>query len=141
MQKWHKRQTAECPLYPHTEDHHHILQCQSPTVTNLWNENLEEFGNQLQQMHAPEETISAMISLLNAYRTNTIKPIIVQDPTPARAVAKQQQLGPHCFIEGLLVDEWREHVSSFLPACQSKHRWIQQLIRMQWDIIFSLWTN
>ena len=128
-------------MCPHTEDHHHIIQCQSLLVDNLWYDNIDQYKSQLRQMQAPDETIQAMVSLLNRYRMNDTQPIDVLNPTLATAVVKQLQLGPNCFIEGLLVHEWEDHISTFLPPKRCKHKWIRQLIRMHWDILWELWTN
>ena len=75
-------------------------------------------------MQAPDETIQAMVSLLNRYRMKDTQPIDVLNPTLAPAVIKQLQLGPNCFIEGLLVNKWEDHISTFIPSKQCKHKWI-----------------
>ena len=119
IKKWKKRLTDECPMCTQVEDHHHIIQCQSLVVTNLWSEKLDQYKDQLRQMRTPEETIQAMSKLLNDYRTMNTSPSDMTDPTLEIAVIKQRQLGPNCFIEGLLVDEWKDHVSTFLTPRQN----------------------
>ena len=123
------------------EDHHHVVQCQSQIVTNLWSDKIKQYDMHLMQMNAPNETIWAMTNLLTKYRTKDISTLETTNPTLMVVVTKQQQLGPNCFKEGLLADEWKDHVSTFLPPRQSKHKWIQQLIHMHCDILWELWTN
>ena len=109
-------------MCPNIADHHHIIQCKSLPTSNHWNDSLEEFHSQLQQMHTPTKTIEAIKSLLVRYRSGIPLSTVVRDQTLADAMHKQQQLSPCCFIEGLLVHEWRDHVATFLPPKQSNHR-------------------
>ena len=71
MKRWKKRETAECPMCPAIEDHHHVIKCKSTSTTTQWGQCTEEYCTALRQMQTPQETINAVMSLLVEYRYET----------------------------------------------------------------------
>ena len=71
MKRWKKHQSDECPLCPATEDHHHVIQCQSDSTTTIWKEYVDELQSKLYQLHTPSETVSVITSLIDEYRLNS----------------------------------------------------------------------
>ena len=118
MKQWKKRETNECPMCTAVEDHHHITQCKSQVVSNLWSEQIEQYETQLMKMGAPYDTSQAMIQLINEYRGTMATRLEFDEPTLQAAVTKQRRLGSNCFIEGLLVEEWKAHIVTFLTPKQ-----------------------
>ena len=92
-------------------------------------------------MQTPQETIDAVMSLIVEYRYETQPIETEREPTLSLAMTKQRELPPNCFLEGILVLEWRDHINTFLPPKQNIDKWIQQFIHMQWNILHLLWMN
>ena len=141
MHRWKQRPTNESPHCPDVEDHHHIVQCQSTIAKTEWEDGIADFRNKLIHLQTPKTTVDAILSLLLQYRNREQAIIPTHDDNLNNVIRQQNQLSPSCFIEGILVLEWKRYVATFLPPKQSVDKWIRQLIQMLWDLIWRLWTK
>ena len=61
-----------------------------------------------------------------------------------KVLTSQRQLGWRLFLDGLVSKEWKRYMEEYFLERKSKKGaglWTSRLIRANWELIFTLWTN
>ena len=137
-------ESAECPgcHYPN-ETTTHVIQCQAPAATAVWNEAITTLHQWMLSHNASPDLASAIITGLDAWRNNQ-PPSHRQYTLPylAAAVDAQNQIGWRGLLHGFTAKEWEHSQHLYLQFKSSKmtgKRWIAALIKKLWETIWALW--
>ena len=123
----------------------HVLQCPHPTVTLLWDTELNKLGTWMTENDGDPNLIQQLIGRLLTWQRNAP---LLDNNAPSlllrHAITHQNRLGWHNLIAGFFTREWVQVQANHLLSLNSNKSaslWWSKVQRKLWNIIKTLWEH
>jgi hypothetical protein len=141
--RWQDRDDDLCPRCHTTETSRHVYLCTDPAVTELWDNELSNFEQWLEdQQTAPSITRDIIINLRH---------LAHHEPPGNSSVMEigQSRIGWENFMEGIIHTQWEQtqqehyrlHIQPFQRFIPDARGWTRRLFKKIWDIHHTFWIS
>jgi exonuclease III len=145
--------TDTCPLCLEvTEDHNHLLQCESMSALNKFDEVLAHFETRLESLDTSPTLQMHLIDTLRLWRQvgsnshlSRVYPSSIQNKIMFQPFAEQEKIGWENFFLGIISSQWAKAQQSYIDTVNITKKtgkiWAKQMIRALWDLDFEIWNH
>ena len=126
------------------EDETHVVKCQHPDATQLWNTQLKHLTEWLRRALTDETIIYTIIANLRMWRADEPLPTEMDPNVHEVCQRAQTMIGWRSFLQGKLSLEWADQQTQYyrlLGLRRTGKRWVVALIRKLWEVSWTMWDH